>query len=63
LPSGSLGFVYLPAVVGVAFVSVLTAPIGARMTHQLPVATLKRIFAAILLILAAKMLWGLFSTP
>jgi len=27
------------------------------------VATLKRVFAAILLILAAKMLWGLFSTP
>ena len=63
LPSGSLGFVYLPAVVGVAFVSILTAPIGARKTHQLPVATLKRIFAAILLVLAGKMLWGLFSAP
>ncbi len=63
LPSGSLGFVYLPAMIGVAALSVLTAPIGARMTHKLPVATLKRIFAGILLALAGKMLWGLLSAP
>ena len=59
LPAASLGFVYLPAMVGVAAVSVLTAPIGARLTHQLPVKTLKRVFAAILLALAGKMMWGL----
>jgi uncharacterized membrane protein YfcA len=59
LPPASLGFVYLPAMVGVAAVSVLTAPIGARLTHQLPVKTLKRVFAAILLALAGKMMWGL----
>ncbi len=63
LPAGSLGFVFLPAMLGVAVVSVLTAPIGARLTHQLPVAMLKRIFAAILLALAVKMMWGLFSAP
>ena len=63
LPEGSLGFVYLPAVVGVAIASIMTAPIGARKTHELPVATLKRIFAAILLVLAGKMLWGLLSAP
>jgi len=63
LPEGSLGFVYLPAVLGVAIASIMTAPIGARLTHRLPVATLKRIFAAILLILAGKMFWGLFSAP
>ena len=63
LPEGSIGFVYLPAVVGVAIASIMTAPIGARKTHELPVATLKRIFAAILLVLAGKMLWGLLSAP
>ena len=63
LPAGSLGFVYLPAVVGVVASSILTAPIGARKTHQLPVQTLKRVFAAILLLLASKMLWGLLSAP
>jgi len=63
LPAGSLGFVYLPAVLGVALASILTAPVGARKTHQLPVKTLKRTFAAILLALAGKMLFGLFSAP
>jgi uncharacterized protein len=63
LPPGSLGFVYLPAVIGAAATSILTAPIGARKTHELPVATLKRIFAGILLALACKMLWGLLSAP
>ncbi len=32
-------------------------------THQLPVKTLKRVFAGILLALAGKMMWGLFSAP
>lgn len=63
LPDGSLGFVYTPAVIGVAAASILTAPIGARKTHQLPVKTLKRVFAGILLALAIKMLWGLLSAP
>lgn len=61
LPEGSLGFVYLPAMVGVAALSVLTAPIGARLTHQLPVKTLKQVFAGILLVLAGKMMWGLMQ--
>ena len=49
--------------VGVAAVSVLTAPIGARLTHQLPVKTLEGVFAGILLAPAGKMMWGLFSAP
>lgn len=63
LPAGSLGFVHLPATVGIVAASVLTAPIGARKAHQLPVRTLRRIFAGVLLLLAAKMLWNLFSAP
>jgi hypothetical protein len=37
LPSGSLGFVYLPALVAIAAGSWLTAPLGARATHRWPV--------------------------
>ena len=62
LPAGSLGFVYLPALVVLVAASTLTAPYGARLAHQLPVATLKRLFAGILILLAAKMLWNLFGT-
>jgi uncharacterized membrane protein YfcA len=35
----------------------LTAPIGARAAHRLPVLTLRRIFAGLLYVLATKMLW------
>jgi uncharacterized protein len=56
-PAGSLGFVYLPALAGVVLGSVLTAPIGARTAHRLPVRPLKRVFALLLLVLALRMLW------
>lgn len=61
LPAGSLGFVYLPALLWMVPPSMLTAPLGARLTHRLPVATLKRIFAVLLVVLAGKMLWKLFE--
>ena len=61
LPEWSLGFVYLPAFVWLVPSSMLMAPFGARMAHRLPVSTLKRIFACVLIALAAKMLWGQFS--
>jgi uncharacterized membrane protein YfcA len=59
LPFGSLGFVHLPSTAALAVGSVLTAPVGARLAHRLPVATLKRIFAGILVLLASKMLWNI----
>ena len=61
LPSGSLGYVFLPASLWMVPFSMLAAPLGARATHRLPVPTLKRIFAALLIILAGRMLWKLFS--
>jgi uncharacterized membrane protein YfcA len=63
LPAGSLGYVYLPALAILVAATMVTAPVGARMAHRLPVATLKRIFAGLLILLAAKMLWNLFSAP
>jgi uncharacterized membrane protein YfcA len=57
LPGGTLGYVYLPALACVSAASVLTAPMGARFAHRLPVLTLRRIFAGLLSGLAAYMLW------
>ena len=50
------GFIYLPAVIAISVVSVVTAPIGARLAHRLPVAQLKKIFALVLVALSLKML-------
>ncbi|MCF8199170.1 MAG: sulfite exporter TauE/SafE family protein [Sulfuritalea sp.] len=61
LPEYSLGFVYLPAFVGVVVVSFLMAPVGARLAHKLPVKKLKRAFGVFLALLASKMLHGLLT--
>ena len=57
LPAGSLGYVWLPALGVIATCSVLTAPLGAKAAHNLPVKKLKRVFASLLFALAAYMFW------
>ena len=54
---GAMGFLYLPALVVIAAASVLIAPLGARVAHSLDVRLLRRIFALMLYMLAADMLW------
>ena len=56
LPAGSLGYIWLPALAVISLCIVLTAPLGARAAHTLPVASLKRVFASVLYLLAAYML-------
>ncbi|MCF8031965.1 MAG: sulfite exporter TauE/SafE family protein [Desulfarculaceae bacterium] len=60
LPPHTLGFVYLPALIGVAAVSVFFAPLGARLAHKLPTGLLKKVFAAFIVLVGTKMLWSLF---
>ena len=58
LPAWSLGYVYGPALLGVALTSMLFAPLGARLAHTLPTEMLKKIFAAFLAVIGVKMLLG-----
>lgn len=60
LPQYSLGFVYLPALVGISATSIVTAPLGAKLAHSLPIDKLKKIFALLLLVMGTKMLLSLF---
>ena len=55
LPAWSLGYVYLPAFVGMAAAGTLLAPLGARIAHALPAARLKQAFGVFLLLVAARM--------
>ncbi|MDP1896224.1 MAG: sulfite exporter TauE/SafE family protein [Hydrogenophaga sp.] len=57
LPAGSVGYIFMPALVVIATASVVMAPVGVRAAHALPVKTLKRVFASILYALAAYMLY------
>ncbi|HTT40643.1 MAG TPA: sulfite exporter TauE/SafE family protein [Burkholderiales bacterium] len=59
LPAFSLGYVYLPALLGIVVGTFITVPWGAIAAHRMPVPRLKKIFAVILLALATKMLFDL----
>ena len=61
LPAWSVGFIYLPALLGIVSASVLTAPLGARLAHSLPVHLLKKILAVFLMVIAIRMGWGLLT--
>lgn len=61
LPEYSFGYIYLPALAGIVSTSILTAPLGVRLAHSLPVDKLKRVFAVILLFVATRMLTSLWG--
>lgn len=48
VPEWSLGFVYLPAMAGIAITSMFFARFGARLAHKLSPRLLKRLFALLL---------------
>ena len=60
LPEYSLGYIYLPALVGIVIFSVVSASIGAKVVHITQTATIRRVFVILLYVLGTKMLVGLF---
>ena len=54
LPELSLGYVYLPALVGITLTSFFTSKLGATAANSLPVPILKKGFACLLLVMAVK---------
>lgn len=52
----TVGYVYLPAVLCISMVSVLTVGVGANLAHKLPVTVIKRIFACLLVLISIKLL-------
>lgn len=61
LPAYSLGYVYLPAFISIAIMSILTAPLGVKLSYKLPVARIRQIFALFLTIVLMNMVFKLFS--
>ena len=57
-PAMSFGFVNIPAFLSIVVASTLFAPVGARLTHRISPARLKKFFGYFLLLLSAKMLYG-----
>lgn len=51
-----VGFIYVPAWLGIAATSVLFAPVGAKVATRLPVRYLQRVFASLLIVVAIHLL-------
>lgn len=56
LPRWSTGFLYWPAFLGISLTSAIFAPFGVRAAHAMPTHLLRKIFALLLFLVAAKML-------
>ena len=56
LPALATGYIYWPAFAGIGVASMLFAPLGAKLAHALPVATLRKFFALFLAVLGVRML-------
>lgn len=59
LPAGSSGYIYWPALVGIALTSIVFAHYGAMSAHRLPAATLKRAFGVVLILVGIRFLIGI----
>ncbi len=55
LPPWSVGYLNVPAFIGIVVASTLFAPAGAALAHRIPPLLLKRLFAAFLLVLGLRM--------
>ena len=57
IPAFSTGYVYWPAFAGIVITSMFTAPLGAKVSHQLSGSLLRWIFAIVLAIIGTKMIF------
>lgn len=56
LPEGTLGYIYLPALLGIIISSVLAAPMGVKAASHWPTPVLKKIFALLLVCVGIKLI-------
>jgi len=59
LPAQSVGYIYVPALIGFTVGSIVLTPFGARLAHRTSERSLKRIFAVVIGALGLKMLVAL----
>ena len=52
MPAASVGYVYLPAAIGISVTSALMAPLGASLAHRASPELLRRVFAGFLVLMA-----------
>jgi hypothetical protein len=58
LPMWSTGYVYWPALIGIALTSLLTARLGVKLAHRLSPKILRQVFAMMSFLIAARLWMG-----
>lgn len=58
LPAQTIGYIYWPATLAISLGSLLTTSVGANLTHSLPTALLKKVFAVLVAVLAIRMFFN-----
>lgn len=56
LPAYTTGYIYWPALLGIAVTSPFITPLGAKLVYKLPTSILKKIFSCLILVIGLKML-------
>ncbi|RDV27955.1 sulfite exporter TauE/SafE family protein [Alteromonas aestuariivivens] len=56
---GAIGYVYLPATLGIVTTSIFTAALGARLGQKINTKLLKRLFAGLLVLVSVRMILGI----
>ena len=57
LPQWSVGFIYLPALLGIVLTSTQFARVGAKLTHRMPAKRLKQAFAVLMVLVGSKFMF------
>lgn len=57
LPTGALGYAFLPAAVAMALGAVALAPLGARLNQSLPTVHLRLVFAFAMIVVGTELVW------
>jgi uncharacterized membrane protein YfcA len=63
MPSASLGYVLLPAAAAMVPGAVAMAPLGARWNQRIPTTALRRLFAVLLMVVGADLVWSNALAP
>ncbi len=58
LPAGATGYIYWPALLALVVASLAASSLAARLAHRVPAARLRRLFTAVLLLVALRLLLG-----
>jgi uncharacterized membrane protein YfcA len=56
LPASNIGYINIPAFLGISCTSIFAATLGVHLSHKMPTATLKKVFSVILIVVGINML-------